>query len=380
MAKKLVLENSKGQTIRVFPWSSPRKVYVVHRKDNRRVEVIGSVESYRKKKIKFDIVQELTSQEIEQTVLVNGLGQLRLLDDESIKPQLSLESHHSLDSTDKIGLLLSLFLFFFIGVTVNKMQVINPEEEVVIEEKKKREIVKIVRKKLKIPKVKRTTVKLSQKVTSKTTVSKKVGLKRRGALGILGQLSKSKQKGGLDLGKMQTTAGPGLGGNAGSGGVQTSIYAKGLVAAPLGAGGNIKGGGGYGTKGKGGGKAGFGTPSLVGSAGTSTLPIPRDARVDGGLSQDLIAEVVRRNIGQVRFCYEQGLQLNPSLAGRVAVNWTIGSNGGVKTAQVKRTSLKDQSVENCILSRLKTWKFPLPENKAEVKVSYPFLLKRTGRG
>ena len=177
------------------------------------------------------------------------------------------------------------------------------------------------------------------------------------------------------MGAVKTTAGPGLGGGQGSGGVQTSIYAKGLVAAPLGSGGQVRGGGGYGTKGKGGGQSGFGSLSLVGSTGVSLIPVPgRASVVGGGLDSRLIASVVRRNLGQIRFCYEQGLQLDPSLSGLVAVFWIIDANGQVKLAKIKKTSLNNKSVEDCMLRRLKTWKFPIPRNSQDVRVSYPFRL------
>jgi hypothetical protein len=32
------------------------------------------------------------------------------------------------------------------------------------------------------------------------------------------------------------------------------------------------------------------------------------------------------------------------------------------------------------MMRLKTWKFPLPEGGVDVKVSYPFILRRAGQG
>jgi len=108
------------------------------------------------------------------------------------------------------------------------------------------------------------------------------------------------------------------------------------------------------------------------------IPIPSAASVDGGLSPDSIADVIRRNLGQIRFCYEKGLQLQPGLAGRVNMSWTIDGSGGVQLAKIKKTSLNNSSVENCIVQRLRTWKFPIPQNNADVKVSYPFLLKKTG--
>ena len=142
--------------------------------------------------------------------------------------------------------------------------------------------------------------------------------------------------------------------------------------------GNIKGGGGYGTKGKGGGKAGYGKLSLVGSAGNAPIPLGKEAIVQGGLDRDLISAVIERNKGQITFCYEQGLQGDPTLGGRVAVNFEIGSNGRVRTAGILNTTLHSSMVENCIIRRLKSWKFPLPEGGVNVKVSYPFLLRRRG--
>lgn len=85
-------------------------------------------------------------------------------------------------------------------------------------------------------------------------------------------------------------------------------------------------------------------------------------------------------MGQIRFCYEQGLQGDPSLNGRVAIDFTISGAGQVSTAQVANTTLNSKMVEECIVMRLKTWKFPLPQGGVNVKVVYPFNLKRAGQG
>ena len=145
----------------------------------------------------------------------------------------------------------------------------------------------------------------------------------------------------------------------------------------------MRAGGGYETQGLGGGgQAGEGSLSFVGSTGASLIPTSTST-LQGkgkaeGLSRSQIAQVVRKNMGQIRFCYEQGLQMNSSLSGRVAVNWTIDSRGGVRGARIKNSSLESSSVQDCILRRLRTWKFPLPVNRKEIQVSYPFLLRKVG--
>jgi hypothetical protein len=226
----------------------------------------------------------------------------------------------------------------------------------------------------------KTVTEQKKEVTPTKTVKTTTTLKRMGALAVLGSLSKGKQKGGVDLGAVNTSAGPGLGGTQGSGGVQTSLYGKGVVAAPVGVGGNIQGAGGYGTKGKGGGQAGYGKLSLIGSAGTSSMALTQEASVASGLDRDQIAAVINKNLGQVRFCYEQGLQADPNLNGRVAVAFTIGGNGAVKVANVDNSTMNSKAIEDCIVMRLKTWQFPLPQGGVDVKVTYPFVLRRAGQG
>lgn len=201
-------------------------------------------------------------------------------------------------------------------------------------------------------------------------------VQQSGVLGVLGSLKSSSQRGGLKLNQAETSAGIGRGGLEGSGGIQTSAYAKGMFAAPLGTGGKAQGAGGYGTKGKGGGKAGYGQISLIGSGGSFFQPVESDAWVEGGLDRNEIAAVIQRHLSEVRFCYEQGLQQKPNLTGRLSMKFMIGPRGSVTLAQVMNSSLRHIPVENCIRDRLKTWNFPQPQGGVTVKVNYPFILRR----
>jgi hypothetical protein len=377
MDKKLVLENNEGNVVRTFQLEGEESV-AVFRYDSRRLEVWKDESHAIDEGIKYDVLGKV-SQETKTTPLKLGeFGQLRLVDFvEKTEADPVLEK-----SSSKLWwTTLSLFMICMLG-TVVAIRILAPETTAAIEEEKKVEVVQII-KKVQVQKkqqpVPMTNVMQTQKpIEPPKTQDLSRNVKRLGALGVLGSLSNSKQKGGLNLGAVNTTAGAGLGGSGGSGGVQTSLYAKGIVSAPLGPGGNIQGAGGYGTKGKGGGQAGYGSLSLVGSAGTSTIPLGQEALVEGGLDKDLIAQVVQRNMGQIRFCYEQGLQLEPALAGRVMASWTINGQGVVVDPGIANSTLSSKTVEDCILLRLRTWKFPLPQGGANVKVAYPFMLKRTG--
>ena len=374
--EKLVLEDKEGKVVRAFAWSG-EPVRVVRRGDTRRLELVENTDSLEQRKIPFEPVGEITLEALRKgPLLVGELGHLRW--SEATGEVATDSTHQNEDRRTWYVTVLAVSLLFGGLLTAIKMA---PPMTPKIEEELKQQVVKIVKSILKPEKPKVLVVSLNhEQVSDKTPVARNQTIKRMGALSALGSLNSGKQKGGLNLSAAQTTAGPGLGGNAGSGGVQTSLYAKGLVSAPLGAGANVQGAGGYGTKGKGGGQAGYGKLALTGSTGTSVIPLGAEANVAKGLDRDQIAAVINRNQGQVRFCYEQGLQSDATLNGRVAVDFTIGGNGLVKAANVESSTLKAKSVEECIVMRLKSWKFPLPDGGVDVKVSYPFTLRRSGQG
>lgn len=375
--RTLVLQDTEGKVLRTFPWNGD-SAQVIRRGDTRRLELVTETDSLTKKKIPFESIAEVSKGDLaKKPVLIGGLGHLQFVDqiattvlDEDKEEERSRLSYYSF-----AGLLLLVIGFF--SIMANRSL-----ETPKLEEELKQQVVRIAQQRpKKIEVVENAKVMAPTPTPAQQKLQQKVNaMKRSGALAVLGSLKSGSQRGGLNLGAVNTSAGPGLGGTQGSGGVQTSLYAKGIVGAPLGAGANIQGAGGYGTKGKGGGQAGYGKLTLVGSAGTNPIPLGQEASVATGLDRDQIADVINRNLGQVRFCYEQGLQGSPSLNGRVSVDFTIGGDGLVKAASVGNTSLNSKVVEDCIVMRLKTWKFPLPQGGVDVKVSYPFMLRRTGQG
>lgn len=138
--------------------------------------------------------------------------------------------------------------------------------------------------------------------------------------------------------------------------------------------------GGIATAGKGGGVSNVkgGTALAGGNVGAGNvlaLSDDEETVIEGGLDKDVIAEVIKRNIGQIRYCYERQLSSNPDLYGKVLVRWTISAVGDVGDPRVDTSTLKNAMVEGCILRRLASWKFPTPKGGTVVRVSYPFLFK-----
>lgn len=383
MALKLILKNRENEVVRIFD-HCPESFFVLRMRRTRRLEVVEFLEPYQRRKIAFEVLFTSTLSEVAANPLLVGEN-LKLHfesmqnDQESQGLQRNIPVPIKKDIYSRIGassILLTLAIVTALGI-------LKTEETPKSSANVTTAIAKIVtvekRKPIITSASEFSTANVSDKPTQKTSAPKSVS--RLGALKVLGSLSKSSQKSGLDLGSIQTTRGPGLGGSGigkqggGTGGVQSSLYGKGIVSAPVGLGGNLRGnggdgsGGGYGTKSQAGGQAGYGSMSLVGSTGSAPIPLGREALIEGGLDRDLIAAVVQKNMGQVRFCYEQGLQSDPKLGGRVAIDFVINADGQVQIASIANSSLNSKSVEDCIVMRLRTWKFPLPEGGLNVKVS-----------
>jgi TonB family protein len=139
--------------------------------------------------------------------------------------------------------------------------------------------------------------------------------------------------------------------------------------------------GGIGTMGRGGGSAGYG----MGVGGLSAKKLTdvgisdSDSVVTGSLDKELIRQVIRRNIQQIRYCYEKELQVKPDLAGKVSVRFVIAPSGDVQGAKVvDGSTLNEANLSECITVRVRSWKFPAPKGGGNVIVTYPFVFKQSG--
>jgi Ca-activated chloride channel family protein len=101
--------------------------------------------------------------------------------------------------------------------------------------------------------------------------------------------------------------------------------------------------------------------------------------VSGRLPPEVIQRIVRQHFGRFRLCYEKGLLSNPTLAGRVVVQFGIGSSGEVTAARNGGSDLPDNGVVQCVVRAFQGISFPAPEG-GTVTVRYPILFSPDGGG
>ena len=115
---------------------------------------------------------------------------------------------------------------------------------------------------------------------------------------------------------------------------------------------------------------GFGRGS---GRGVSVNISPGDGVVDGGLTSGEVARIIRQNLNRIRHCYEQLIQRQPGVRGKVKVKFAIGANGRVRGARVVSSNIGDSTFKGCLRSRIGQLKFPRPRGSSKVDVSYPFV-------
>ncbi len=172
---------------------------------------------------------------------------------------------------------------------------------------------------------------------------------------------------GTEIGAAYGTGGLGLVGSGHSGGGTAEgligMGTTGLIGHGPGNGGSSMG------RGPGGGVVGFGKkkkPAIVARIGKG--------KVIGAVDKDTIRRIVHSHLMEVRGCYNAGLSRNPTLEGRVMMQFSILGNGKVGSAAVQENTTKDKTVGTCIAKAVKRWKFPRPRNGGTALVSYPFRL------
>jgi outer membrane biosynthesis protein TonB len=434
LQRQVALVNESGELVRTYQMLDENgeslppesKITLLYRHDRRCIEPSVNVTRLYESGIQFDVLHETTAQELgARPYKIGTLGHMSFVDVKSLNISPSHELRPENDRQDLmlagkwVGgvqlalILVTLFLGHFLAHETKKQEVVTTIRSVNFEKlaqvetkpfpkplaptslkKEKAPIAKTIFKqkakqkalKQEAPRVVTHRAPLRPAIQRKATAQvPKVEpkLESLGALGALGGLSKKMQTGGglnlngtsLSRGGQRGNGGGGVG-SSGTGGVTGALFGKGLVAASSGSGARAGSVGGYGTKGRGGGREGYGGRSMLGSSGGYVLPLDGESFIRGGLTREQVEEVISRNMGQIRYCYEKGLQVEPSLRGRVALSFVIGSDGHVSTARVQHSSVESRQLEGCIVGRLKGFRFPRPVAGVNVQVQYPFSFRR----
>lgn len=93
----------------------------------------------------------------------------------------------------------------------------------------------------------------------------------------------------------------------------------------------------------------------------------------GEFDSNLVVSTIKARLRAIQMCYEQELRRNPTLAGKVTIEFTIQPRGNVTDVKVKENSTGDAAVAQCVAKTVGLFRFnPGPEG-GSVTYSYPFV-------
>lgn len=233
--------------------------------------------------------------------------------------------------------------------------------------KAKREEGKVGKKDAKMQKAKGNKVEMQQRQLDKEIAE------QSGVLGALREGSTLSDT--LGSAALSSDLQSGIGGLIGANGTQMGSGGLGARGSGLGGGGTAEGLGGLGTKGRGSGASGYGSGGgSFGQKGEGGIgKIGGEPLIVGALDKSLIDAVIKRNMNQIRYCYQRELTKDPNLNGKITVKFVIAKDGTVSKAETKSSTMNNSSVESCINGRFLKFQFPEPKGGGIVIVSYPFI-------
>jgi outer membrane biosynthesis protein TonB len=110
--------------------------------------------------------------------------------------------------------------------------------------------------------------------------------------------------------------------------------------------------------------------SVASAAPRKAVVKTESVEVTSGENADKVRDVIKKNAGQIKACYDQRLKENPTLSGRLVVDFDI-TGGRVTTVGISTNTTGDKGLEDCVKSRVRGWRF---DPSVEDAVSYPFSL------
>ena len=380
--KKAVLKNNQGKVIRVFYIDSD-KIYVLYRSNKGRIDFCSSPDFF--KKDSLILIDEISLDSLKKYKVPYMSATLELCDSDFKEIELPADTPLPVFSNKSLYRIFAMVMSFYIVTAVGLYasqpfsftQKPLPEEQRLVKVLKSPPASTIQPKKMFLAS-KSDFISTKPKASNKKI---KKSLKTMGALSVLGSLSQkpnsSQNLGGINLGERKVSAGPGFRSLAGSttGGVQSQLYSKGMISSALGTGGNIRGGGGHGTKGTqaGGGAEGYGKLNLIGSRGAQDLSSTKALNTEPGtFDLSIIDREIIKNREKIRQCYLKALETESDLKGLFEFVFQVNPNGKVVFSDLSPSSeVQSSKVSSCIFKVIKSVHFPIRSQK-KAQINYAF--------
>lgn len=87
---------------------------------------------------------------------------------------------------------------------------------------------------------------------------------------------------------------------------------------------------------------------------------------------DPIRSGIRKRQGHLTHCYEEALQENPNVQGRIEVEWQV-VQGNITQARILSNTTDDADMATCVIRKIESWRF---DRSVTDTVVWPFEFRR----
>ncbi len=134
---------------------------------------------------------------------------------------------------------------------------------------------------------------------------------------------------------------------------------------------------GVGSKGRGGGANSYGGNNGLGDKGEVAI-----VNIEGNtndfvstIDKEAIRRIIRSNRNAIKSCYDKELTRNPTLSGKIVLQWQITNGGKMINSKVKSNDMSTNTLGPCIMNRLRVLQFPDPGPVEIAEVAFPFVFE-----
>lgn len=98
-----------------------------------------------------------------------------------------------------------------------------------------------------------------------------------------------------------------------------------------------------------------------------------DVGGSGEFDASIVVRTIKARLSAIKGCYERELKRNPTLAGKVTIEFTIEVRGTVSGVSVQENTTGDNAVGECVAAAVKRFRFNPGPSGGSVVFSYPFV-------
>lgn len=95
--------------------------------------------------------------------------------------------------------------------------------------------------------------------------------------------------------------------------------------------------------------------------------------------QNQVRNTIVKNNSIIQECYLKHLEKeNAVSSGRLQVDWQISPSGDTLSPQVVNSTLEDKELDECIVGKVSTFKFPPPPSDKPVYTTFTYVFRKAG--